>query len=78
MHNTNAIVKMVEVYKTDVTTMELASSIVHRLLAAFPLHRINFDLHDCDNILRVEGDTICNETIISILNAHGCECHVLE
>lgn len=70
--------KMVEVYKTNVATIETASSIIHRLLALFPLHKINFDLHDCDNILRVEGETICNETIIAIVNAHGCECQVLD
>jgi hypothetical protein len=69
---------MVEVYKTDVTNMEMAVSIIHRLLIVFPLHRINFDLHDCDNILRVEGESICNDTIIAIVNALGYKCDVLE
>lgn len=69
---------MVEVYKTDVTTMETAGTIIHRLLAVFPLHKINFDLHDCDNILRVEGESICNDTIIAIVNAQGYRCAVLE
>ena len=69
---------MVEVYKTDITNMEMADSIIDRLLAVFPLHRINFDLHDCDNILRVEGESICNDTIIAIVNASGYKCDVLE
>lgn len=70
--------KMIEVYKTNVATTDMAISIVHQLLAVFPLHKINFDLQDCDKILRVEGETICNETVISIVNEHGCQCQVLD
>jgi len=47
------------------------------LSEAFPSFKINFDLEDCDKILRVEGKHICMEAIIEILSKHGLECEVL-
>jgi hypothetical protein len=44
----------------------------------FPLFRINFDLEDCDNILRVEGENICPESIAELVAENGYECNVLE
>ena len=40
--------------------------------------RWNFDLEDCDNILRVESNFIATNNISEMLNAHGYECDVLE
>lgn len=45
---------MVEIFKTNVEEVSKASSIVEKLLQQFPAYRINFDLNDCDRILRVE------------------------
>lgn len=69
---------MVEVFKTNITSETDAVTIVNNLKDQFPLHRINFDLHDCDNILRVEGNDICIDSIIQLLTQHGYHCSVLE
>ena len=68
---------MVEVFKTNVQE-HMAIALLGALSAAFPHCRINFDLEDCDRILRVEGSNICNETIIQLLNAHEFHCEVLD
>lgn len=69
---------MVEVFKTNVQCAEEAMRLLQKLAAHFPAHKINFDLADCDNILRVEGDTIIACTIISLLGESSYECAVLE
>jgi hypothetical protein len=48
-------VNMIEVFKTNVEEAKDAGTIVQLLLQQFPGSRINFDLQDCDKILRVEG-----------------------
>ena len=68
---------MVEVFKTNVQHRELAEQLASILRGRFPFFKINFDLQDCDNILRVEGNQICVETIIEILSTRGLECEVL-
>jgi hypothetical protein len=68
---------MVEVFKTNVRHGELADQLAAILLERFPFFRINFDLEDCDKILRIEGTQICTNTIIKLLNANGVECDVL-
>ncbi|HDZ14559.1 hypothetical protein LCGC14_0993210 [marine sediment metagenome] len=46
---------MVEVYRTNVATQKQAKFVLEQLLKIFPEYLINFDLEDCDNILRVES-----------------------
>ena len=46
---------MIEVFKTNVEKTNDADKMVRLLLEHFPQSKINFDLHDCDKILRVEG-----------------------
>ncbi|RYY46881.1 MAG: hypothetical protein EOO06_13570 [Chitinophagaceae bacterium] len=45
---------VVAVFKTDVSLQADASIVVKNLLELIPHSRINFDLADCDNILRIE------------------------
>ena len=68
---------MVEVFKTNVQQPELAEELISILRVRFDFCKINFDLGDCDRILRVEGQEICAETVIEILGEHGLECEVL-
>jgi hypothetical protein len=68
---------MVEVFKTNVQHRDLAEQLASILRDRFAYSKINFDLEDCDKILRVEGEQICVETIIEILSTHGLECEVL-
>ena len=68
---------MVEVFKTNVQDRELAEHIASILRSKFAFSRINFDLEDCDKILRVESKQICVETVIEIVSTLGFECEVL-
>lgn len=69
---------MIEVFKTNVETASDANNIVQILLQRFPGSRINFDLQDCDKILRVEGKDFCTETIIAFMKEKGFHCSVLD
>jgi hypothetical protein len=67
---------MVEVFKTNVQEHAQAAVLSASLARELPC-RINFDLEDCDRILRIEGDVICQETVIRLLRDNGYECEVL-
>jgi hypothetical protein len=69
---------MVEVFRTNVRHKRQAKRLLGVLSERFPLFRINFDLEDCDKILRVEGEAICNEQIAGLVAENGYECDVLE
>ncbi len=72
---------IVEVFKTNVQEIEETEMLIQKLLEHFPQSRINFDLEDCDRILRVEEKnipvTICTKKIISVLQSSGYNCEVL-
>lgn len=69
---------MVEVFKTDVYVVEKSKTILQKLFMHFPDNKINFDLEDCDKILRVEGKNILPEKIMEILNEEGHYCAILD
>ncbi len=69
---------MVEVFKTDVEQLNDAKQMIQELLKCFPENKINFDLFDCDKILRVQGNTINIEKIIEVVNANGFHCKILD
>lgn len=69
---------IVEVFKTNVPEPEQARQLVAKLLSHFPLCKINFDLQDCDKILRVEGQEVPAEKIIELINKDGFYCQVLD
>lgn len=69
---------MIEVFKTSVETTNDANRIIHLLLQQFPGSRINFDLQDCDKILRVDGNDFHTETIIMLVKENGFHCSILE
>ena len=56
---------MVEVFKTNVKKAGEAKRVINELLHHFPDKKINFDLQDCDKVLRVEGENIINCRIVS-------------
>ena len=51
--------------------------LIAKLLLLFPGSRVNFDLEDCDRVLRVEGENICCQKIARLLKASGYCCEVL-
>lgn len=57
---------MVSVFKTDVSTETEAKSIINMLKSQTIECEINFDLEDCDKILRIEGESINEQQIIEI------------
>jgi hypothetical protein len=70
---------MVEVYSTDIKTEEMANRVLLHLLTKFPHYKINFDLEDCDKILRVESDTpsLAVEELTLILKNMNVTANVL-
>jgi len=68
---------MIEVFKTDVHEIPQSILIVGKLLEHFPNSIINFDLEDCDKILRIHAASISKHKIIEILNSYGYHCEEL-
>ena len=46
---------MIEVLKTDVENSISAVEILEHIHATFPTYHVNFDLKDCDRILRIKN-----------------------
>jgi len=67
----------VEIFKTDVVKKNQAEKILLILNNHFPHFKINFDLDDCDKILRVEGERIAVEKIIALLHQQKILCEQL-
>ncbi|HTF29925.1 MAG TPA: hypothetical protein VK625_13830 [Flavitalea sp.] len=70
--------KMIAVFKTGVTNQNDASCLIKTLQNQYPDYRINFDLEDCDNILRIEGQNIKTRDISEKLQNEGFMCIELE
>jgi hypothetical protein len=68
---------MVEVFKSNVDELEVASTLIEKLHAHFPQSRVNFDLSDCDKILRVEAEVIYSDKIIELVKSSGYQLEVL-
>lgn len=70
---------MVEVFKTNVYEQRHAMMLLDRIHAAFSHYAANFDLEDCDRILRVKCATglIPPQGLIALLKDHGFEASVL-
>ena len=69
---------MVEIFKTNVYDVLHAEQVIALLNHHFPTFMINFDLHDCDKILRVKGDAIPVNEIVDIVSSNGFHCTVLD
>jgi hypothetical protein len=69
---------MVEVFKTNVENADQASALIARIHEAFAGLVVNFDLQDCDRILRVKSaGSIESSALIRLLNQYGFEGEVL-
>jgi hypothetical protein len=70
---------MVEVFKTNVKDPIKAEALILKICQLFPHYRVNFDLEDCDNILRVETNqaTVDADGIISLLKKLGFQSEIL-
>lgn len=70
---------MIEVFKTNVKFKKDAQRILLLLNSKLVGHKINFDLSDCDKILRVESidEKISASSIEKWLQNEGFFCEVL-
>lgn len=69
---------MIEVFKTNVQATEQAEELVSLLQQIFPGNKINFDLDDCDKVLRIEGKNFISCNVMNILKERGFMCNLLE
>ena len=69
---------MIEVFKTNVQKKTQSKMILSILSKTFPSFKINFDLSDCDKVLRVEGDNIEALSIMILLKENGFKCEILD
>lgn len=69
---------IVEVFKTNVQKEADKNYIIAVIQTQFPDYKINFDLEDCDKILRIEGVDLQCDNIIDYVNCLGYTCVRLE
>ena len=69
---------MVEIFKTNVQEFSEAQKLVALLRRHFPESKINFDLDDCDKVLRVEGNNLRIEKVMTLVKEKGFLCKVLD
>ena len=70
---------MIEVFKTNVSDVYYAKLLLQKIHNKFPAYKANFDLSDCDRILRIQSSTLVHEAeIIFIIRCFGYEAAVLE
>lgn len=70
---------MTEVFKTTVTNPQVANILIHRIRQLFPFYKVNFDLQDCDRILRISSTlgAIDSIGIVRVIQSSGFEAEVL-
>ena len=70
---------MVEVFKTNVKNWEQANLLITHIQETFTNYKVNFDLEDCDNILRIACTTgyIQASQVIILVKNFGFEAEVL-
>jgi hypothetical protein len=69
---------MVEVFKTNVQKEEQSKMLRSVLSEVFPSLKINFDLSDCDKVLRVEGENMEAIRIVTVVQKFGFKCEALD
>jgi hypothetical protein len=69
---------MIEVFKTNVQKKAQSKMLLSILSDAFPSSKINFDLSDCDKVLRVEGENIQALSVMVLVKENGFRCEILD
>jgi len=71
---------MVEIFRTNVKSKRLAGKVLKTLQSHLPAFNFNFDLEDCDRILRVQsnGPPVESPQIIRIVKGHFIEISLFE
>ncbi|MDQ8011615.1 MAG: hypothetical protein REI96_04145 [Flavobacterium nitrogenifigens] len=71
LKDTNMIV---EIFKTNVQKESDRDYVVAVIQNQFPDYKINFDLEDCDKILRIEGVDLQCDSVIDYVSRLGYVC----
>jgi hypothetical protein len=66
------------VFATSVTQKRQVSRVQNLLTKEPAIAQWNFDLDDCDNILRIEASDVSPRYIESLLQKAGIQCQELE
>ena len=69
----------IEVFKTNVTNERHANMLLHQIHATYADYEANFDLDDCDKILRVKCNVraVDPAQLIDLLKDYGFDADVL-
>jgi ABC-type bacteriocin/lantibiotic exporter with double-glycine peptidase domain len=70
---------MIEVFRTNVKNQRDANKILCLIHMLFTEYQANFDLNDCDRILRIKSktETLDNVSIINLLRTLGYSIEIL-
>jgi len=70
---------MIEVYKTNILKKKQAKEIKKQIKHKFPNYCVDFDLADCDHILRIEtfNEALDNHAIINSVQKLGFDIEIL-
>lgn len=70
---------MVEVFKTNVSNESAARDLLTLIHQDFKHYKANFDLDDCDRILRIESknNSVATGLIIDLLAQYGFDAEIL-
>jgi hypothetical protein len=69
--------KIIEIFKTNVQSDEDAANLIHLIHSSFQEVKANFDLDDCDKILRIVGSLEEINTIPILFIQNGFQCEVI-
>jgi hypothetical protein len=69
---------MIFVFKTSVKTKMQAKKLKQHIDKILPNAKWNFDLEDCDKILRIDSQKDIVLATIDLLNFHNYSCEELE
>lgn len=69
---------MIYVFKTTVKTKAAVRKLTPHIEEVLPKAGWNFDLADCDNILRIDSEENTVVSIIDLLKIHNFHCEELE
>jgi len=74
---TDKATSVIQVFKTNVLEQEHADMLCNLFEQELTVQRANFDLEDCDKILRVESFHNIDDQVIALLRLYGFKCEEL-
>lgn len=66
------------IFKTNLSNTERVRSVQPLMRNIQGIHRWNIDMHDCDNVLRIEASELSPRTVENALQNAGYYCEELQ